>query len=57
MEFTVHDFLHDETGSASVEYALCVLGAAMLGGVLIAILISDQVSTALAKIITDALSP
>lgn len=53
----MHDFLHDETGSASVEYALCVLGAAMLGGVLIAILISDQVSTALAKIITDALSP
>ncbi|SES05252.1 Protein of unknown function [Actinokineospora terrae] len=53
----MHDFLHDETGSVSVEYALCVMGAALLGGVLIAILISDQVSAALTKIIIDALSP
>ncbi|GAA3025618.1 DUF4244 domain-containing protein [Actinokineospora globicatena] len=53
----MHGFIQDETGSMSIEYALCVMAGSLIAGVLIAVLISQSVADALTKLIADALSP
>lgn len=50
------DLARDETGTVTVEYALAVVIAATLSGVLIAVVTSDSVNSAIESIVQSALS-
>ncbi|WP_084467572.1 DUF4244 domain-containing protein [Actinokineospora inagensis] len=49
--------MHDDTGSISIEFALCTLVAAVLAGILLLVVKSPAVSHALSALIARALSP
>ena len=48
--------MSDDSGMATVEYALVTVAAAAMAAVLIAVVKSDQVREAIASIVSQALS-
>ncbi|MDR1448433.1 MAG: DUF4244 domain-containing protein [Candidatus Ancillula sp.] len=52
----IRGMIEDQRGAATVEYAIVMVAAAGLAGILILILKSDTVRTLLENIITNALS-